>query len=229
MTQPLFKRAYTSARPDVLALIPAEAIAVLDVGCSTGALGAAVKARKPMARVVGIELDEAMAAQAITVLDEVLVVSLEQVELPPGPFDCIVCADVLEHVVDPWGELRRLAERLDSEGKVVISIPNIGHLDTFVNVFVRGVWPYRTRGIHDATHLRFFARRNVDALLAEAGLELVQLRRNFRIFERPNRLNRLAPLLALPGLRSLLTFQFLIVARKANAPAVVRRWAAPGH
>ena len=136
---------------------------------------------------------------------------------------------MLEHIVDPWGELRRLAERLDSEGKVVISIPNIAHLDTFVNVFVRGVWPYRTRGIHDATHLRFFARRNVDALLAEAGLELVELRRNLRIFEWPHRLNRLAPLLALPGLRSLLTFQFLIVARKANAPAAVRRWAAPGR
>ena len=46
-----------TARPDIQALVPASARTILDLGCSTGALGAALKARQG-ATVVGVELGE---------------------------------------------------------------------------------------------------------------------------------------------------------------------------
>ena len=49
------------ARPEILALIPTTARAVLDIGCGAGRLGEALKARQT-AEVVGVELNELAAA-----------------------------------------------------------------------------------------------------------------------------------------------------------------------
>jgi 2-polyprenyl-3-methyl-5-hydroxy-6-metoxy-1,4-benzoquinol methylase len=214
-------RAYTGARPDLVALVPAEAHRVLDVGCATGALGAALKAVRESAVVTGVELDPEMAAVAEERLDRVLVQPVEEAlaELAAERFDCVVCGDVLEHLVDPWSVLRGLVELLDEGGTVVASLPNVGHLDTLVNLVFRRRWPYRARGIHDETHLRFFALANVRELFERAGLQVVELRRHYRLIDRPHRLNSVARLLALPGLRELVAYQYLVVARRRPSDA----------
>jgi 2-polyprenyl-3-methyl-5-hydroxy-6-metoxy-1,4-benzoquinol methylase len=223
-----FKRAYTGARPDLLALVPPGARRILDVGCATGAFGGAIKAEREGAVVVGVEADPEMAGLAVKRLDRVLTEPIEQAleALAGERFDCIVCGDVLEHLADPWGVLRALVALLDERGSVVASLPNAGHLDTLVNLSFRRRWPYRERGIHDETHLRFFALANVRALFAQAGLEIVALRRHYRIVERPHRLNRLAPLLAVPGLRELVAFQYLVRAVPGR-PSPPARWTLP--
>ena len=223
-----FKQAYTGSRPDLLALVPPGARRILDVGCATGALGAAIRAERAGAVVVGVEADPELAALAEERLDRVLTEPVERAleSLEGERFDCVVCGDVLEHLADPWAVLRALAALLDEGGAVVASVPNAGHLDTLVNLAFRRRWPYRERGIHDETHLRFFALANIRALFAQAGLEIAVLRRHYRLVERPHRLNRLAPLFALPGLRELLAFQYLVLARRGR-PARPGRWTLP--
>ena len=39
----------------------------------------------------------------------------------------IIFADVLEHLVDPWGVLRELRPMLSPGGRVLLSVPNIAH------------------------------------------------------------------------------------------------------
>lgn len=218
---PQFNASYIGPRGDLVALLPASCRALLDVGCATGALGAGLKAQRPGVRVVGIEVDPAMAAEAESRLDRTIVGDVESWDevgaaLAGDRFDCIVCGDVLEHLRDPWTTLDRLVTLLEPGGYVLLSLPNIGHSDQFVNTFLRKRWAYRERGIHDRTHLRFFARRNVTDLVSQAGLELVELRRTYRLIERPHGLNRFARFAAVPGLRDLLTFQFLVLARRAR-------------
>jgi 2-polyprenyl-3-methyl-5-hydroxy-6-metoxy-1,4-benzoquinol methylase len=209
-------RAYTGARPDLFALVPGDARRVLDVGCATGALGAALKAERPDRVVVGVEIDAEMAAVAEERLDTILVQPVEQALETFGDarFDCVVCGDVLEHLVDPWAVLRGLVTLLDEGGVVVASLPNVAHLDTVVHLVFRRRWPYRARGIHDETHLRFFALANVRELFGQAGLEVVELRRHYRLFDRPHRVNRLARLAAVPGLRELVAYQYVVLARR---------------
>jgi SAM-dependent methyltransferase len=67
---------FAHVRPEILALIPETARAVLDIGCGAGRLGEAIKARQ-QAEVVGIELNEAAAAAAQTRVDRVLVGDVE--------------------------------------------------------------------------------------------------------------------------------------------------------
>ena len=95
---------------------------------------------------------------------------------------------------------------------MVASLPNVRHYSTLLSVFLFKRWPYRDRGIHDRTHLRFFAERNVRELFEGADLEITTIRRQYRVLEPPYRINRFSLLLAVPPLRDLLTFQYLIVA-----------------
>jgi 2-polyprenyl-3-methyl-5-hydroxy-6-metoxy-1,4-benzoquinol methylase len=104
-------------RTDLLALIQEPPRRVLDIGCGSGAFGVPVKQKYPGVFYVGVEADESVAALARPRLDKVVVANIEQValdslDIPKGSFDLIVCADVLEHLYDPWKVLHALSEYL---------------------------------------------------------------------------------------------------------------------
>jgi len=205
---------YRSTREDLLSLVPIEARRVLDVGCGAGQLGQALK-EQVNREVMGIELDQEAAHIAATVLDQVICAPVESValeELGP-PYDCIIFGDILEHLVDPWATLRRFATLLTPDGRIVASLPNVAHWSVVAGL-LRGRWEYQDRGLLDRTHLRFFTRRSVTALFAQAGLVIERWERNYRLRESDRRYARMARGLARGPLRDLFTFQYLVVARK---------------
>ena len=197
-------------------LVPRRCTKILDVGCATGALGGSLKQSRPGSHVCGIELDAEMAAVAREHLDVVIegdiMDVLQRDVLGDERFDCAILADVLEHLSDPWTAVRLIRDHLQPSGVIVASLPNVRHYSTLLSLFLFKRWPYRDRGIHDRTHLRFFAERNVRELFEDAGLEIASLRRQYRVLEPPYRVNRFSRLLAVPPLRDLLTFQYLILA-----------------
>jgi hypothetical protein len=80
-----------------------------------------------------------------------------------------MCADVLEHLRDPKPLLSLLPQFLNDSGCVMVSLPNATHL-TVVASLMAGRFPYQSKGLLDTTHLRFFGRDDIDALLRECGL-----------------------------------------------------------
>ena len=190
---------------------------VLELGCSTGATGALLK-EQPGVEVVGVEFDPGYAAKAARVLDQVVVHDLNDpawLEDVDGSFDCIVAADVLEHLVDPWTVLRRAVDRLTRDGHVVLSIPNVRHVHSLLGLAF-GRWPYRERGTHDSTHLRFFTLREIRGLCAAAGLVVADVTRSYRFFDRPSPVDRFARLAGISPFRELLTYQYLVRAVRAH-------------
>nr|WP_297425908.1 class I SAM-dependent methyltransferase [uncultured Actinotalea sp.] len=151
---------------------------VLDVGCATGYLGAALKERG--CTVSGVEIDPEAAVRAREVLDEVVVADLASVRLTehfePGSFDVVVLGDVLEHLTDPLRLLRDARDVLVPGGSVVISLPNVSHADVRL-ALLQGRWRYGDRGLLDRTHVVFFTVDSLLRLLAAAGLVAVDLRR----------------------------------------------------
>jgi 2-polyprenyl-3-methyl-5-hydroxy-6-metoxy-1,4-benzoquinol methylase len=199
--------AYANPRDEVTVLIPPTAHRVLDVGCSSGVMGAALKAQGHT--VTGIEFDHDLAVAARGVLDHVIEGDVEAMAREGkdlgGPFDCIVFADVLEHLRDPWAVVRWGAGFVAPGGSIVISVPNVRHAKTFWSLLVRRRWPYEPVGIFDRTHLRFFARDNLADLVAGTGFEVVEVQRHHMLTVRhTSKLNRLAPYL-----RDLGTLQFI--------------------
>lgn len=162
-------------RPELVALVPATARDVVDVGCGAGRLGAALKARQEC-RVVGVEHDPAAAAVARTRLDLVVEGDAEALDwpFPRHSFDAVVCGDVLEHLRDPLAFLRKVREWLRPGGVLVASLPNVRH-HSVVRGLMAGDWTYEPAGLLDHTHLRFFTRREVEKLLFRAGFAVPPL------------------------------------------------------
>jgi SAM-dependent methyltransferase len=211
--------AYERARPEILEHVPAQARRVLDLGCATGATGAALRSRRGVA-VIGVEREPEYAREAARVLDRVHIADVEELAKAPdleerlGRFDTLIAADILEHLVDPWSTLRAYVELLDPGATVVVSLPNVGHWSTYAALAL-GTWPRRPEGIFDATHLRWFTLRDANALLRQAGLEPQRVVRRGWVLWRGSRLDaHNAQLLRIPGLRTLLCFQHVIAAQR---------------
>lgn len=149
---------------------------VLDVGCATGYLARALVERG--CTVTGVEYDPEAAALARPSLAELVVADLNEVELadqlPGKTFDSIVFGDVLEHLADPDRVLRSATKLLAPGGSVVISVPNVTH-GSLRLALLQGRWDYRDSGLLDRTHVRFFTRESVLAMVREAGLVVTHL------------------------------------------------------
>lgn len=166
---------YHHVRPEVLDRVPLSAGKVLDVGCGAGGFSANLKSRQNVV-VHGVELVAEAAEHARKHLDKVWSSTIEEAlhDLPDGYYDCIVVADVLEHLIDPWLVLKALKVKLAVGGKIVASIPNIQNWAVLADL-IQGKWDYQNEGILDRTHLRFFTRKSVEELFWSAGLRILSL------------------------------------------------------
>jgi hypothetical protein len=48
-------------------------------------------------------------------------------------------------------------------------VPNARHISLFRDLFLRGTFGYSAEGHRDSTHLRWFTRRDIVALVGESG------------------------------------------------------------
>lgn len=160
---------YRSDRTAFLEFVGASGERVLDVGCGSG-VNADWHRGHGARELVGIELVEAAALEAAHVYDRVLTGAVEDT-MPTlrGPFDLIVCADVLEHLVDPWKTATALRGLGNHETRLAVSIPNIRFLPAVARIAVGRGFQYEEQGLFDRTHLRFFVRSDVDRLLRQSG------------------------------------------------------------
>jgi SAM-dependent methyltransferase len=200
---------YQQARPEVAELVPAECRRVLDVGCGGGELSRLLQKRGHV--VSGVELVPEAAAAARQHLERVEVADVEAdgFPFPPGSFDALVFADVLEHFVDPWRVLREAVPLLAPGGRVVVSVPNLQNWRVLRRLLL-GKWEYRERGITDFGHLRFFTAATLRGLFASTGLAVTHLGYHYRrTFGRA-----LANVLTFGKARPYLARQLLAVARR---------------
>lgn len=163
----------------------------LDIGCAEGLLGEALL-REGFREVWGVEPIEKEARQAEGRLSHVVCGRFPQATDDYGDgglFDCIVFADSLEHMEDPWRALVTARRLLAANGSVILSVPNVSHLSVILRL-IRGRWTYRDAGLLDRTHLRFFTPLSLRSALADAGLVVgamhyrrVPLPRRYRPFE----------------------------------------------
>ncbi len=212
------KKKSSAYRSDIISLIPKGAKRVLDVGCSDGSLGKGLK--NLGMEVVGVELDAEACKKAENILDKVFSANVENFSLPfpAGYFDCILFADILEHLHNPKEVLKKYRFYLNNNGVVISSIPNIRYYKVVIRL-LRGTWDYMDGGILDKSHLRFFTLINIKEMFREAGYKIEQIERNtvsargFSIWN----------FFMFNKLRDFLTYQYYIVAKKNLSGVVMPR------
>lgn len=148
---------------------------VLDIGCAAGAVGMGIKQAFPGAWVWGCELSPRAADIAATRLDHVSRTSREHWGAEESALlasvDTVMLLDVLEHMYNPWAELRHLAGVLQPDSQVIVSLPNAGHWSVLTGLAAGG-FRYEEQGILDVTHIRFFTRREMHAMFQETGFRV---------------------------------------------------------
>lgn len=170
---------FSSARKEIIPLLPPAPKRVLEVGCGSGQTLALIRDLLQPELTIGIELFPDAAKQAATRADIVHCLDVERQALPEslGRFDLILLLDVLEHLVDPWAFLQKLTRQtLAPEGQVIVSLPNAQHFSLSIALLF-GQFRYAERGILDKTHLRFFTQASSRELLESAQLEIQKTQR----------------------------------------------------
>jgi SAM-dependent methyltransferase len=113
---------YHASVADLLRFLVPEGASVLEIGCGTGDLLAALRP----SRGVGVDLSPGMLAQArarhpgLTFKDG----DAEQLDLGGETFDAIVLSDVVGYLDDVWTALRRLHAACRPETRIVITLHN---------------------------------------------------------------------------------------------------------
>ena len=81
-----------------------------------------------------------------------------------GRFDCVVMADVLEHLRSAPVVLSAVKDLLADHGMIIASTGNVAHWYVRLGLLM-GRFNYRDRGILDQTHVRLYTRRTFRRLV----------------------------------------------------------------
>ncbi len=177
---------YSNTRDDLVTMLPRPLGRVLDVGCGEGSTGELLL-QQGATTVTGIEINADAAQRAGEILDDVRVGPVEDVLLElDGPWNTICCHDVLEHLIDPSAVLKALRARAAPGGHLQVSIPNARHVSLLIDLVFRSTFGYTEWGHRDSTHLRWFTRRDIEAVIAAAGWRVLAtshpaLHRSYRL------------------------------------------------
>ena len=173
---------YSQSRRDILPYIP-KGGNMLDIGCSGGNTLCYLKENNIIDEAVGVDfMNIPQSNQQNLLIDKFILADLQQqqLNLPEQYFDTMLCADVLEHLLDPWATLEYLKKFMKKGGLLIISIPNIREFSALRKIFLKGDFLYAPSGILDKTHLRFFCKKNIQELVSGAGFVIEKTAPSFK-------------------------------------------------
>jgi 2-polyprenyl-6-hydroxyphenyl methylase / 3-demethylubiquinone-9 3-methyltransferase len=161
---------------DDKARYPLAGKSALDVGCGAGLLC------EPLARmgaaVTGVDAapENVEAAKAHAALSGLAIDyrAGELAEQGLGKFDVVTSMEVIEHVTDPAAFIAELAAHLKPDGQLLLSTPNRTAASRLFLVEAAERLGQVPRGTHD-WH-RFLTPEELGGLLADAGLEVTEMR-----------------------------------------------------
>ncbi len=86
-------------------------------------------------------------------------------------FDRILFPDVLEHLDDPQETLKQSLDLLAEDGRVVVSLPHVGHAAVRASL-MKCRFPRTDMGFLDRTHTQFYGLQEMRQLIEAAGLKI---------------------------------------------------------
>ncbi|MFT3909399.1 MAG: class I SAM-dependent methyltransferase [Ferruginibacter sp.] len=211
---------FANVRMDIISMIPADSNQkILEIGAGSGNTLLYIKEKKIAAEVMGVELINIPASnQQHPSIDHFQVANIETdpIAASENYFDTIICADVLEHLADPWAVVDKITRHLKPNGMLIVSMPNIREIKTIFKILLKADFRYEPAGgIMDKTHLRFFCKKNIRELLTTETISPVYCTPNFMLkVVADGRKRRIINLLTLGLIKDFLTVQYIFIARK---------------
>ena len=169
-------RYYAYCRPEMLSFIPLSVKKTLEIGCGQGNFSAQLTEKGVETWGVEPNIDSAKIAQQK--LHTILTGTLDEVinQLPKNYFDAIIMNDVLEHLLFPWEDMKQLKSKLNNEGVLISSIPNVRYAKNLFHLLFMKNWKYKDAGILDITHFRFFTKKSIIDMHKKSGYSIQKIK-----------------------------------------------------
>ena len=162
---------------ELLSIIPKNVKKIVEVGAAAGSMVTAYKEVVPDSYYIGIENFEEYYIRLKEICDAVYLANIEDCEAI-WPYiedsDCWIFGDVLEHLYDPWGLLKKIRKTIPLEGHICCSLPNAQHWSIQAKLNMGG-FRYEESGLLDKTHIRWFTRQTMIELFQGAGFKVVDI------------------------------------------------------
>ena len=141
---------------------------VLDIGCALGHFAMAAKARGWHVVATDVSVEAATKTRLRTGVPT-FVSDLNTPAIKPGLCDVIAIYDVIEHVADPKPVLQRLRNRLQPQGWLHLTTPNVA---SFSARLLGSKWYHYKPG----EHLLYFSPKTLRSCLTDAGWECTEIK-----------------------------------------------------
>jgi len=154
---------------------------IFEVGCGNGAVANILTAEGW--EVTGVDPSDegiARAREAYPHLRLAQGSAYEPLSETYGTFPIVLSLEVVEHVYAPRDYARALADLLEPGGHAIISTPYHGYLKNLA-LAVTGKMDAHFTALWDHGHIKFWSVRTLTELLAEAGLDVVEVLRVGRV------------------------------------------------
>jgi SAM-dependent methyltransferase len=144
---------------------PDRALTALDFGCGLGTTLRLLVA----AGVTAIGYDVSAVRRSYVEHGGLRIAATCDEVIANGPFDIVVCDNVLEHMPNPTGTIELLASVMAEEGLLYVSVPDCD--DTFIQTQLRlsGNGQPIDMSLNPLEHLNYFDIAHLDRLLSEGG------------------------------------------------------------
>ena len=145
---------------------------VLDIGAGIGILSDRLRKTGRFDIVVGADF----LCPHQTLIDIPWVRCDLNVDLPfvPRSFDVIACAEVIEHLENPWDFARKLRSLLKDGGVLLLSTPNNASLRSYLSLLLRGYYPDFGPSSYP-NHITPFLRVDLMRILAAVGFSQIKI------------------------------------------------------
>lgn len=170
------------SRNEAMVALAARGVALLEIGCGDG------EVLRPLAqryeRVTGVELSSARVRHAEACVADLPAATVlegnveERLPFDDGTFDCVVWADVVEHVIDVWAAMRELNRVLRTGGRLVTVTPNVAGIRKRLKLLT-GRFPSTSAGdegfavrageLFDGGHMHYFTFTSMEAIYRRFG------------------------------------------------------------
>ncbi len=184
-----------------------DTLKILDIGCAGGVLGNNLMHLGHS--VHGVEISKTAAATAKKYLDKVFVFDVMgnwPEEVCNIKYDIVIISEVIEHLFDPEIVLKKIWSILNENGIMILTTPNFLVWTNRIR-FLFSIFNYKSEGMFDYGHIRWFTHSSLKQLLLRTGFIIVK--ENNIIFPKQLRL-------ILKYFPSIFSLQFIIKTKKSR-------------
>lgn len=151
---------------------------VLDVGCGDGAVGEYLIKNVDI-NVEGLDISKDAVSKAKKRGIKAKVGDLEKrFPFPNQTFDVVFWGDNAEHLFKPRDVLKEISRVLKTNGRLILSCPNMGYWRYRLHYLFRGMVPdseYSGQPPWSWGHIRFFNKKVIENFLATEGFKIKKI------------------------------------------------------